>query len=415
MTRGVFFYVQHLLGIGHLKRAATLADAMTRAGLEVTLASGGLPVPGLTINAARFVQLPPASAADMSFKTLLDESGRPVDEAWKARRREALLGAWNDAKAQALVIELYPFGRRQMRFELDPLLDAARGATPRPVVVCSVRDVLGGSGDSARQAAQLEIFERYFDHLLVHGDPSLIPFERTFAPAARLGTRLHYTGYVVDAPSAREDAMRDEAGASKANAAANPAGTNEVLVSAGGGAVGANLLAAAIRARPLTRAAGLTWRVLAGVNMPAEAFCALEARVQEVGGGRVILERSRDDFTQLLARCAVSVSQGGYNTLMESLQARARTVVVPFAAGSETEQTLRVELLQQRGLLEWVRESELTPSSLAAAIDRALAKERPAGVAVDLEGARKSAQWLVEWTRSVEGRPGEEPKPGASN
>jgi len=36
-------YVQHLLGIGHLKRAATLARAMRSAGFELTLASGGAP------------------------------------------------------------------------------------------------------------------------------------------------------------------------------------------------------------------------------------------------------------------------------------------------------------------------------------------------------------------------------------
>ena len=36
----VLLYVQHLLGIGHLKRAATLADAMTSIGLDVTLVMG---------------------------------------------------------------------------------------------------------------------------------------------------------------------------------------------------------------------------------------------------------------------------------------------------------------------------------------------------------------------------------------
>ena len=41
----VLFYVQHLLGIGHLKRATTLARAMTDAGLQVTVVSGGEHVP----------------------------------------------------------------------------------------------------------------------------------------------------------------------------------------------------------------------------------------------------------------------------------------------------------------------------------------------------------------------------------
>jgi predicted glycosyltransferase len=72
----VFFYVQHLLGIGHLRRAARIARALERAGFDVTLASGGMPVDGY-----RVLQLPPASS-DAGFKQLLDERGAPVDEAW---------------------------------------------------------------------------------------------------------------------------------------------------------------------------------------------------------------------------------------------------------------------------------------------------------------------------------------------
>ena len=41
MTHRVLFYVQHLLGIGHLKRAAILAEAMAAMGLDVTVAYGG--------------------------------------------------------------------------------------------------------------------------------------------------------------------------------------------------------------------------------------------------------------------------------------------------------------------------------------------------------------------------------------
>jgi predicted glycosyltransferase len=110
----IFFYVQHLLGIGHLRRAATLTQALEKAGFQVTLASGGRPVEGY-----RVLQLPPASS-DAEFKQLLDENGIPVDDAWKRRRREALLGAYAAAAADVLMIELFPFGRRQMRFELLP-------------------------------------------------------------------------------------------------------------------------------------------------------------------------------------------------------------------------------------------------------------------------------------------------------
>ena len=373
-------YVQHLLGIGHLKRAATLARALAAEGLQVTLASGGAAVPGVKVDKVKFVQLPPASAADLSFKSLVDEAGRAVDDAWKRRRSAALLEAWRAAEPHVLVLELFPFGRRQMRFELLPLLELAAAAAPRrPAVVCSVRDILGGKKSAERQEETLNLVRDHFDGVLVHGDPAVIGFERTFPLAARIADRLHYTGYVVDEPAAHVGSD----------------GANEVIVSAGGGAVGEKLLEAAIEAKPLSALRNLTWRVLAGGNLPPAVLQRLGALAQRAGG--VVLEKSRPDFTTLLANCALSISQAGYNTLLETVQAGARAVAVPFAGGAETEQALRARCFAERGLLEVLEESALTPQALAAAADRAAARPRPAAGGIDLDGARKSAALIARW------------------
>lgn len=395
-----FLYVQHLLGIGHLRRAVTLANALAGRGFGVTLASGGFPVPDLTgdgmrdevRDGVRFVQLPPAGAADSTFKVLIDGEGNPIDESWKSKRREILHDAWRTADAHALVLELYPFGRRQMRFELIPLLESAVSAGHRPLIACSVRDVLGGGQKNvARQDEMLELFERYFDRLLVHGDPSVIAFSRTFRHADRLSGRLHYTGYMVDVRGLRATDMQSD----------GPPEDAEVIVSAGGGAVGMRLLEAAIGARPHTGLANRTWRVLGGVNAAAADLATLSDMARAAGQGRIIVERARPDFPGLLAGCAVSVSQGGYNTMIEAMQARARTVVVPFAGGGETEQTLRARSFADRGLIEMVEEDALTPLSLAAAIDRSAGRPRPAADRIDLGGAERSAALLASWTSEL--------------
>lgn len=384
--RRVFLYVQHLLGVGHLKRAATLAQAVIDLGSEVTLASGGPGISGFVPRRAHFVQLPPVATADPSFKKLVDANGKAVDEGWRSRRREALLAAWRSARPHALVLELFPFGRRQMRFELLPLLEEAIAASPRPVIVSSVRDVLG-QRDPARQDEMIALFERYFDRVLVHGDPRFLAFDRTFRHVERLGGRLHYTGYIVDR--------------SPASQTGNQAGGGEVIVSAGGGAVGSALLQAAIRARPLTALAARTWRVLTGVNIAAQEFDRLAGLAAEAGEGRVVVERSRADFRTLLQNSFLSVSQAGYNTIMEILDAGARAVVVPFSGGTETEQTLRARLLAARGRIELLEEAALAPETLAAAVDRAVQGPKPGGSEVDLNGARRSAELLAQWTAEL--------------
>src|SRR5262249_51713609 len=123
----VFFYVQHLLGIGHLRRAAVIARALAGAGVEVDFVSGGAPLPGpappsLGLNRAHLLQLPPAVAADGGFSAIHDETGRPIDAAWRDARRQRLLAAFADRRPDLLLVEMFPFGRRQFAFELLPLL-----------------------------------------------------------------------------------------------------------------------------------------------------------------------------------------------------------------------------------------------------------------------------------------------------
>ena len=386
--RGVFLYVQHLLGVGHLKRALVIARALSDAGLEVTVASGGHEVNLLDRSGLNWVQLPSVGTADLSFSALVDQHGRPVDDAWKQARAQILLEAWEHSRADVLLIELFPFGRRQMRFELLPLLAAAHARNPRPLVVSSIRDVLGGGrSHPGRQQQMLDTFDRWFDHVLVHGDPALIPLDATFALAARLGSRMHYTGYVV----APESTLQADAGE----------GVGEVLVSAGGGAVGMALYEAALQARPLTSLGDRTWRVLVGPGLPEAQFQQLRQRGHAQGEGRVIVERARPDFMAMLGRCALSISQGGYNTVLEALSMGTRSVLVPFAGGGEIEQTLRAELLARQGWVQTVEESGLTPSRLAEAVDRAWVAGAPAKGLVRLDGARQTARLVMGW---LEGR-----------
>ena len=374
----VLFYVQHLLGIGHLKRAATLTRAIEDAGLAVTLVAGGHPVPGLDFGNAQFVQLPPIRAVDKYFKVLVDARGEAIDDGFKEQRRRRLLRTFETVRPDLVVTELFPFGRRQLRFEIIPLLDAARAAKPPARVVCSVRDILVTSPKPERLSEMLDLVQRYYDLVLVHGDPKLIRFEETFPLARHIASRIRYTGYVVEPPAPK--------------GSANSAGLGEVIVSAGGGAVSEALLRAAIAARPMTRLKRSTWRVLAGYALPEEVFQSVRADAPQ----GVVVERVRADFTTLLANCALSISQGGYNTVMEVLAAGTRGVIVPYAGGLESEQTLRSRLLSARGALQVVPETDIDPETIARAAEAALNDSPASAAGLDTSGAETSARILAE-------------------
>jgi predicted glycosyltransferase len=373
----VALHVQHLLGIGHLRRAAALARSLSARGAEVLVLSGGVPVPGIDFGGARLHQLPAAVTADTDFSHLLDAAGRPIDERWKAMRRDHLLKTVADFRPDILLIEMFPFGRRPFRFELLPLLDWAVAQHPRPLIASSVRDILVDKGKPGRAAEIATLVRDRFDLVLVHGDENLVPFGRTFPEAEAIADRLRYTGYVVDVP-ARGPLDRSR---------------GEVLVSAGGGAVGAPLLKAAVAARAHSALRDRPWRLIAGQNLPAADHAALAAVA--AGDPGIILERHRADFTELLAACHVSLSQGGYNTVMEILALQTPALIVPFAEGSESEQTLRAAILAERGALDCLAADQLAPAELAARLDNRARLGSPA-FKVKMNGAAHAAEILLE-------------------
>lgn len=369
----VLFYVQHLLGIGHLARASRIATALKASHFDVTLVTGGAPVVGFPAAGTHHVELPPVVAGKSGFSKLEDLEGNPVDDAFMERRRDLLLETFRSVRPEVIIIEAYPFGRRQVRLELKALLAEAAASTPRPLVVTSLRDILQAHTKPDRDRESVDLVQGYFDAVLVHGDPAFVRLDDTFPLAQEIAGQVVYTGLVAPAPSAAPDEPVD------------------IVVSAGGGAVGHKVLQASLAAA-LALPPSLTWCLIAGPNLPQGEFDSLVAKAPQ--NARV--ERFRADFVGLLSGARLSVSQAGYNTVCDVLVAGCRAILVPFAAGGETEQTARALRLERMGLAKVLLEDALTPDLMTAAVAEALARERPSGPlgALKLDGARQTADLL---------------------
>ena len=355
-----------------------LIEAMSSIGLEVHLVNGGLPTPDIP-RGDYIVQLPALRALDEQFAVLVDADGNQIDTSWKENRCQILLDQFRRLKPDIVVVESFPFGRRQLKFELVPLLEEIRRAKPTPLVICSVRDIVQ-ERPQKRLDETVDTLQRYFDLVMIHGDPVLVRFEESFADAARISDKLHYTGYVSQ-PLDRSDSKL---------------GQNEVIVSVGGGAVGQPLLTTAMEARQHSRLKDINWRILVGPNTPNKAF----ERLNQAARNGVIVERNRRDFLTLLSNCFISVSQAGYNTVMDVLRTGARGVVVPYEGDGETEQRLRAKKLQQLGIVEVVTESRLSPTTIAEAVDRRASKSPPQPNRFNLNGAAGAAQFVLDsWHR----------------
>ena len=156
-----------------------------------------------------------------------------------------------------------------------------------------------------------------------------------------------------------------------------------ILVSGGGSAAALPLFETALAA------AGLLperpFHLLIGPGVPEADFAALRQSAPD----NAVVERARPDFPALLAACALSISQAGYNTALDLLQAGRPALLVPFDAGNETEQALRAAALERAGLARVVKLAE-GPQALTAAIEAALTRGDPPAAKVDLDGAAGS-------------------------
>ena len=367
MRRRILFYVQHLLGIGHLVRAGRVAAALAK-GFEVLFVVGGEMPLELEPGSIDVVRLPPVRAGEGGFSALVHPDGRPFGADDEARRRDLLLDCFDGFEPDVLLIEAFPFGRRPMRFELLPLLERAVGARRRPMIACSVRDILQARRPE-REAETVDLVRRFFDVVLVHGDPAIFPLEGSFPSAADFADRIRYTGMVGPAPAGPEEARFDADD------------RFDVVVSVGGGAVGADLVEAALEAKRLTSLDARRWLVLTGPNLRRDS--------PRPADGHVVIRSFDPRLPQRLAEAQVSVSQAGYNTVADLMAAGCRPVLVPFGRGGETEQIRRAAVLDARGWAVTLTEADLAPASLAAAMERAL-RLPAARPAFTLGGAERS-------------------------
>ena len=223
----------------------------------------------------------------------------------------------------------------------------------------------------------VKMSKKYFDKILVHGDPQFISFDKTFPKAFQISDLLSYTGYVVELD--------------KINIESGGVGKDEVIVSSGSGAVGELILETAVRVRPHTYLSNSTWRLLAGHYMDTKKF----KEIKDLAPDGIIVERARPDFIQLLKNCSLSISQGGYNTVMEVLACGANGIVIPYGGGKETEQTLRAKLLEDRGLIRQISEEKLSDKWLVEAINQTKNWQNNKQNNLNINGAKNTANLLA--------------------
>lgn len=377
----IVFYSQHVLGVGHLFRSLEIVRALE--GHEVVFVTGGAEVDlDLPEHATRF-RLPGLMMNEDFSQFIPVEENADVDEVLR-RRKAMFLELMEREQPDVFLVELFPFGRNKFKFELLPVLENVQaGKYGTCKSVCSLRDILVEKKKQARfEARVLGTLNSLFDGLLVHADPELVRLEETFPATKDIHIPIHYTGYVTPQP----EAHKGQRLAKELDLDDTPL----VVVSAGGGSVGQELLHTALEAsRRIHDEVPHRLCVFTGPYAPEADYERLRKQAEDLGW--VAVDRFTSRFPAYVSVASLSVSLAGYNTTMNLLAAGTYGLVMPF--DQNREQRMRAERLAQKGLLAVVESGSLDPAALGAAMLDGLSRG-PTPNILRLDGAATTVRLL---------------------
>jgi len=376
-----------VLGMGHLVRSTAIARALAEK-FSVRLVIGGKITGDFRFPAnIELLQLPPLQTdADFSRLQVCDSS-LGLEET-KALRSRLLLDAFDRFQPDALITELYPFGRKQFAFELVPLLERAHNRAAKPLIISSIRDILVTKKDQAKHEKRVcKILNSFYDLVLVHGDANFQKLEETFARVSDLCCPVEYTGYVV----------QPKTHAARGSVDLMPNGKPAIVVSNGsGGCPGGHLLLENVlrAAQLLESSMPYQFHVFAGPLMPEDAYERLKGLAQPLSN--VNLARYTPDLAGCLRRAELSISMAGYNTVMDILSTGVRALVFPETTNDDQEQTLRGRKLEKLGVLRVLDLGKLAPERFAREIREGL-RSKPSVLNLNASGAENTSLLLGKY------------------
>lgn len=412
----IVFYSQHLIGVGHHFRNRQIVQALSQSH-EVHLIDGGRQIRNSGLpKSVNIIELEPIFLDTSSGHLVPEDPTQNILNVLVERRR-ILSDVLTDIRPDVFIVELFPFGRRELRLELLPAIQIARSFKSH--TICSLRDIpmraktatlfepsfffnrsfihwIRGlvhlapfnNQDRRERCLARQYYEQvtltlntYFDFLLVHGDPKVASIEEFFPWMDDITIPVLHTGYVSEKPNRGQDRWR------RPNKNTEITG-GFVLVSAGGGLDGYELIVPCIQAWKDLYKRGVVGNrkmiIFSGPFIKNNHYKTLE---RICPNDLFHLQRFATDFLQWMQVADFSISRAGYNTCMNVLETRTQALLVPSQLSED--QIIRAQRLADMGLAEVLNPKDITPKRIAKAIQCGLTKPRVEHN-ISLDGAERT-------------------------
>lgn len=373
----IFIYCNYVYGIGHFVRVVELSRGLCE-HFEVYLINGGEPVPNYNISAEiNYIQIPAIYSVEKQQKLM------PVDQNLNLKqclsmRSTIIKKLVCKVKPDLLITEHFPFGPL-FETEAISLITQVKKNDPQSKIVSSVRDVILTKEGSARDSHTCSLINKWYDLIIVHGDPNIVPFKSSFPMVEKIQIPLCYTGYIVQSIRQRKSQSKWPI----------------LLVSVGGGRMGGELLDAVLKAHQ-TIARQWQHQLVLFVGAFQKNSQRLHEYVNQKNLHNVKIHQfDREAYHRILAEASAVICMGGYNSLLEAI-AIGKPVLIynRLFYGNNQEQHLRMVRFQQVGLVRIINSDELDQEKLADLILESLKRFRDMRFNIKIDGVHETLKIL---------------------
>ncbi|MGV0956804.1 glycosyltransferase family protein [Empedobacter falsenii] len=366
MKKKIIIHCQYVYGIGHFVRTIQLATTLVNE-FEVYILNGGQNIDKFPIDPRiQIINIPAIYKSEKRNQLIPVDNEYTLEQCFD-KRKQIISKTLERIVPDVIITEHFPFG---FLFKEEALsyISNAKTINQNVKVVASVREVIENNNGSPNDYISIEILNKEYDLLLIHGDENIIHIKESFPLINQLKINHVHTGYIVQhiESFSRNNEHYD------------------ILVSVGAGRLGSELLQKVIDSYNFLNKNEFKLTLFTGVFQENKHLLETEWNDIEV------LEFNRELYISKLASCDVVISLGGYNSMIEAISLNKKLLVYNREfAGDNLEQDIRISTFNKLNLLDSFS-LESTPKQLAIKIIEIVNKNNNKEIKINCQGATNS-------------------------
>lgn len=382
----IVIHCQYVYGIGHFVRTLELAKGLSQQ-FCVFILNGGEIVPNFEIPPEiNMIQLPAIYKEENADTLSPVDSKYSIEECFE-RRKYIITDLLSNLKPDLLITEHFPFGLL-FKDEVIELISNVKFFNSKVKIICSVRDIIESSNGGKYDKTTVELLNRWYDMVLIHGDQNCIHLKRSFPRYNDILIPVYHTGYIV----------KNHSTILKVD---NPIPI--ILASIAGGRLGKELLRELISNHSFIYKS-IKHKLILFSGAFESNFDELKREITALKSSKIELNVfDRKSYLDIFSKADLVISLGGYNSVIESISNGKKLLVYQreFTQGNK-EQDLRIRLFKDLGLLNVIYPNDFSSNTIVESIRKSLDFNIDRNVKINLNGTECSSDLILKLYRNLQ-------------